>query len=127
MFWLLPIKVNINKSKVIKITADTSKIKLLENGNGVITALIAKTRNIFSIFEPIALPTTISTLPLRAATTEVANSGSEVPPATIVSATTPSFIPSSVAIAIAPFTIHLPPIANPASPIIIYNIDRNNE
>jgi hypothetical protein len=56
-----------------------------EKGKGLIRELTPSTKRILKIFDPITLPTAISTFFLYAATTDVASSGSYVPTATIVS------------------------------------------
>ena len=66
-------------------------------------------------------------LPLRAATTLVASSGSDVPIATTVSPTTASLMPSSVATAVAPPTKRLePPIRQPR-PMMINRPARSHD
>ena len=49
---------------------------------------IPNTHNILKIFDPKILPNEISLSFLKAATTEVANSGNDVPKATILTPTT---------------------------------------
>ena len=70
------------------------------------------------MFEPITLPTAISVSPLKAATTLVTSSGSDVPIATIVSPIRVSSIPNEVAISVAQSTTRSPPKMIPAIPII---------
>ena len=60
-----------------------SRIRL----TGLIADAIPRTIKILNIFDPTAFPTAISTSFLRAATTDVTSSGSDVPIETIVSPT----------------------------------------
>jgi hypothetical protein len=69
------------------------------------------------MFEPITFPMAMSLFFLSAATTEVINSGSEVPMATMVSPIIFWLTPSKVAILIELSTTSLPPATSPASPI----------
>ena len=78
-------------------------------GIAVMLALQPNTKNTLKRLEPITLPTAISGFFFRAATTEVANSGSEVPPATKVKPMTDSLIPKLRAMPEAPSTKHCPP------------------
>ena len=64
-------------------------------------------------------------LPFFAATTLVASSGRDVPPATIVSPITASLTPSCCATKVAESTNRLLPIINPAKPPIINRTDFN--
>ena len=65
---------------------------------GVIVALQPNTKNILKRLEPITFPIAISGFFFNAATTEVANSGREVPPATKVKPIIDSLTPSPRAI-----------------------------
>ncbi len=62
------------------------------------------------IFDPIIFPIAISLFFLNAATTDVTNSGNDVPAATIVRPIIFSLMPKIVATAIALSTTNLPPI-----------------
>ena len=65
---------------------------------------------------PMTLPMAMALCPLRAATTLVASSGSDVPPATMVRPITASLTPSSDATAVAPSTKRLLPTMRHAKP-----------
>jgi len=79
------------------------------SGRGEQRALNPKTENTLNILLPMMLPTAISHSLRIAATIEVAASGSEVPPATRVSAITSSLIPRYRAILIALSISHSEP------------------
>ena len=66
---------------------------------------IASTQTVLNKFDPIMLPTTISVCFFRALLIETASSGKLVPKATIVSPTTKSDMPNSVARVEPPKTI----------------------
>ena len=59
-------------------------------------ALIDKIKNTLKIFEPMTFPNAISEFFLKAATVEVANSGNEVPNATMVKPITDWLTPTKV-------------------------------
>ena len=73
--------------------------------------------------EPSAFPIAIPLFPLRADTTLVANSGREVPPATIVKPITASDTPRFVATAVAPSTNKLLPPIKQSNPTRIHTTD----
>ena len=87
--------------------------------SGVMDALHPSTKKMLNRLLPITFPIAISGFFFNAATTEVANSGSEVPPATNVSPMTDSLTPKLRAILPAPSTNHCPPKMSPASPPVI--------
>ena len=60
---------------------------------GEITPVTPKISKMLKTFEPNTLPMAMPLLPLRAATALVASSGSDVPPATMVSPITASLMP----------------------------------
>jgi hypothetical protein len=70
----------------------------------------------FAEFDPMTPPKNIACLPRLTAVMEVANSGTLVPNATIVSPTTLSETPSAIAIAEAPSTKKFEPTSNPTNP-----------
>ena len=84
-----------------------------------------KTKNILNILLPKTLPMAMSVSPFRAATTEVINSGNEVPAATIVNATTEGDMPKSVAMPLAPSTSQLPPKTRSNNPMRKNRVDFN--
>ena len=73
------------------------------------------------MLEPIILPTAMSLLLRKAATTDVASSGSDVPIATIVRPIMVSLMPNSLAIFTALTTTNLPPATRKTNPTIIYS------
>ena len=73
-----------SSKKALATATPISKAKPCLQYTGVITALIPITANILNTLLPTILPIAISALPLIAANTEVNNSGSEVPSATMV-------------------------------------------
>ena len=83
---------------------------------GCITPLTARINKILKMLEPIIFPTAISAFFLRAATIDVANSGSDVPAATTVSPMIFWLMPIDSAISIALFTTRWPPSTSPARP-----------
>ena len=70
----------------------------------------------FSTLEPSTLPMAMPLLPLRAATTLVASSGSDVPPATMVRPITASLTPNVWATLVAPSTKMFEPTTRQARP-----------
>ncbi len=80
---------------------------------------IPNTKTIFMILEPMILPKTIPVSPCLAAEMDVANSGNEVPRATIDMPITKEETPRRSAIPFAPSTISVAPIASPKMPIVI--------
>ena len=72
-----------------------------------------------------AFPIAISVFFLRAATTEVASSGRDVPMATMVNPIIVSLRPKLLAIILALSTLHFPPKNNAANPIKTYRISLN--
>jgi hypothetical protein len=86
------------------------------NGKGCITALNHKIQNILNILDQITFHIAISGFLFKEAATQVANSGNEVPNATIVRPIMVSFIPSISAMCIAQSTIHCHPKTRPTKP-----------
>lgn len=78
-------------------------------------------KNILKIFEPTIFPTEMSISFLSAAATDVTNSGSDVPAATIVEDMRNSLIPICLAIDTAPSTVNFPPITKKINPAISIN------
>ena len=76
---------------------------------GCINPVTPNTARILNILEPITLPIAIPLSPLRAATTLVASSGNDVPPATIVKPIIASDTPNDEATLTAPLTKRLLP------------------
>ena len=103
-------KNNPNSQSRMPEPANTHKsiFEIPANRNGVIDALQPNTKNILKRLLPITFPIVISGFFFKAATMEVASSGSEVPPATSVSPITDSLIPRLRAIPVAPSTKKLP-------------------
>ena len=89
------------------------------NPIGLIAEAIPRTIRKLNTFDPIALPSAIPISFFLAATTDVTNSGNEVPLETIVSPTNVWLIPSSIAILLAELTVRSPPIAIAAPPPMI--------
>lgn len=89
---------------------------------GAITADIPKIKNILKILEPTTFPIAISVFFLRAATTEVANSGKDVPKETTVTDIILSEIPKFLAKLTAESTINLPPKTKRIKPSIVIPI-----
>lgn len=79
----------------------------------LIIEVTPNTPRMLKILDPIILPMEISISFLRAATADVANSGTEVPKATSVRPTTRSLIPKSRAIFLALSTKRFAPKYNP--------------
>ena len=79
---------------------------------------IPNTNTTFIIFEPMILPITMLVSPCLAAEKDVANSGNEVPSATLDMPMTREETPKASAIPCAPFTKSVAPIAKPIMPII---------
>lgn len=98
-----------------------------ENGNGVITAEIPRIQKMLKMFEPKMFPTAISIFLRYTAATEVANSGNDVPTATIVKPINASLTQSALANTTAPSTIHFPPITNPINPTTMRKVERGYE
>lgn len=89
---------------------------IVPKDKGVMDAVQPSTKKILKILDPITLPRHISECPLVAATIDVANSGRDVPAASIVSPISPSDHPMARAIADALSTNHCPPSIRQARP-----------
>ena len=100
--------------------------KLDANATGIISADVPTTNKMLKMLLPTIFPIAMSAFPLRAATTEVNNSGREVPSATMVSPINLSLIPNILASEVAALTVvSLPQIIStrPMTPIkIIFQI-----
>ena len=83
---------------VATITAAISIALLIMKPIGLIDDAIPSTNKMLNTLEPIALPSAISTSPLRAATKDVTSSGREVPRAIIVRPIILSLTPRAKAI-----------------------------
>ena len=83
---------------------------------GAITTAIPITAKRLNIFDPTTFPIAISCSPFRAAITEAASSGKEVPRATIVKPIIKSLTPNSTATPTAPQTSILELTINKISP-----------
>ena len=83
---------------------------------GATTEASPSTLRMLKILLPTTFPTAMSRSPRKAATTEVATSGSEVPAATIVSPMISSETPKCLAICTAPSTRNFEPITRPPTP-----------
>ena len=81
---LFPANIQVNKRILENMRTPISKLDLNLKGIGLIIALIPKIKKILKMFEPTMFPTAISVFFLYAAVADVANSGSDVPRATIV-------------------------------------------
>ena len=90
---------------------------------GVMLALQPNTKNMLKRLLPITFPMAISGFFFNAATTEVANSGNEVPPATKVNPIIDSLTPRFRAMPLAPSTNHCPPNMSPHNPPTMYKTD----
>ena len=100
-----------------------SMLLIFPIGRGDRLALHPNTKNTLNRLLPMTLPMAIPGFFFKAAVTEVASSGREVPPATSVSPMIESLTPNERAIPLAPSTKNCPPKINPASPPIIYRAD----
>jgi hypothetical protein len=89
-------------------------------GRVVINQVAPNIHNVLNIFEPTTAPTAISVCFLRAAITLTANSGSEVPIATMVTQINASGKPKFEAIETALSTINFHPPIKPIKPNTIY-------
>ena len=96
-----------------------SNTEIPEIFKGVIVALIPNTKKMLNRLLPTTLPIANPGFFFIAATTDVANSGNEVPPATNVNPITDSLIFIARATLLAPDTKRFPPTTSPISPIII--------
>lgn len=100
-----------------------SKLDIPLGKRGVTVAEHPSIKNMLKRLLPITFPIAISGFFFKAATTDVASSGSEVPTATIVTPITASLIPIPLAMPIAPFTNICPPKISAASPNTMKVID----
>jgi len=107
---------NINNKKQEAISTAKSILVISRTYIGATDALVPTTRKILNRLEPITFPIAISGFFFKAATTEVANSGKEVPAATNVMAITDSLTPKLRAIPEAPSTKNCPPYTKPTNP-----------
>ena len=98
---------NVHSHKTIpaKIATIQSMTKLDTKATGIITADVPTTNKMLKMLLPTILPIAMSAFPLRAATTEVNNSGSDVPSATMVSPINLSLIPNIFASEVAASTV----------------------
>jgi len=99
-----------------KVITRKSRVETPPMRIGVTVAVVPRIRNMLKMFDPTMFPTAISGSFLRAAATEVASSGSDVPAATMVSPMKPSLIPRVRAMLEAELTKKSPPTIRPASP-----------
>ena len=114
----------INKYKSIVIIV-INIISIKENiliVRGVMVEAKPSINKILKMFEPIIFPMAISVSPFFVATTEVTNSGREVPTATIVKPIKFSLIPRVVAIFVAESTTISPPHIIPIIPTVLSKI-----
>ena len=106
-----------------KIPAPTSenrsKLVMPARCNGVMEALHPKTKKILKRLLPITFPMAISGFFFKAATIDVANSGSDVPPATKVKPMIDSLIPKLRAMLVVPSINHSPPKIRATNPPMI--------
>ena len=109
-----------NNKPNVKITIKNPSVMISEKSIMMlrIRIEIPNTNTIFMIFEPIILPITKLVSPCFAAEKDAANSGNEVPSATMDMPMTREEIPRASAIPCAPFTKSVAPIAKPIMPII---------
>lgn len=98
------------------ISTHRSKLVMPVRCNGVMEALHPNTKNTLNKLLPTTLPMAISGFFFKAATMDVASSGSDVPPATNVSPITDSLTPRLRAMPLAPSTKKLPPAISAPSP-----------
>lgn len=90
---------------------------------GLMSPVTPKMARMLKTLDPKTLPMAIPLFPFRADTTLVASSGSDVPPATIVSPMTASDTPSCAATCVAPSTKRLLPPIRHAKPMMIHTAD----
>ena len=107
---------NIQSSMPDPISTHRSKLVMPVRCNGVMEALHPNTKNTLNKLLPTTLPMAISGFFFKAATMDVASSGSDVPPATNVSPITDSLTPRLRAMPLAPSTKKLPPAISAPSP-----------
>ena len=98
------------------ISTHRSKLVMPVRSNGVMEALHPNTKNTLNKLLPTTLQMAISGFFLKAATMDVASSGSDVQPATKVSPITDSLTPRILAMTLARSTTRLPPAISAPSP-----------
>ncbi|MGB2110499.1 MAG: hypothetical protein ACPHY8_00795 [Patescibacteria group bacterium] len=108
-------KANKNTKRLATIFTDKSIFIPAYAGRGEINPVAHRIHNVLKIFEPTTEPTAISVCFFSAATTQTANSGREVPIATIVTQIKASGNQNCVAIETALSTIIFPQPINPAN------------
>ncbi len=110
-----------NNRPIINITIKNPCTMISEKSTGMLRKRteIPSTNTIFMILEPMILPITIPVFPCLAADKDVANSGNEVPNATMDMPITNEEIPKASAIPFAPSTKNVAPTDSPIMPIII--------
>ena len=101
---------------------EVSMINAFRNAIGVIDAVNPVTNKMLNMLLPTMLPMARPVFPLRAAVTDVTNSGRDVPKATMVSAIMRWLTPRSSAISLAPYTMHLLPKTIIARPRMVQKI-----
>ena len=112
-----------NKSTIAAIPEIiVSNLNSAWNGTGIIRAESPTTNKILKILLPIMFPIAISEFFFIAAVTDVNNSGSEVPKATIVNPINLWLSPNFSAMNVADFTTKLLPAMIRASPITVNKI-----
>ena len=117
-FWssyFLPINIKAKRKRVVRESTIRSIFAPRGKSIGFIKAVIPSIHKILNMLLPTIFPTARSTFFLRAATTEVTNSGKEVPKAITVAEMRKSLKPKFLAITIAPFTVQVPQIYKPMS------------
>ena len=120
----LPKKTPNSHSKMPAVISTSRSICVMPcSERGVTVAEQPSTKKMLKRLLPTTLPMAISGFFFRAATMLVANSGSEVPPATMVKPMTASLTPSPRAMPLAPLTNPLPPSTKAARPPTIKRVD----
>ena len=74
---------NMTSKKVTAILTSTTTFSARSSGTGCISEVAPSVKKILKMFDPRTFPTTISALPLRAATIDAISSGNDVPGPTI--------------------------------------------
>ena len=98
------------KQELAPTSTHKSKLVMPVRRSGVMEAEQPSTKNILKRLLPMTFPMAISGFFFKAATMEVASSGSDVPPATSVRPMMDSLTPNPRAMPLAPSTKKLPPM-----------------
>ncbi len=119
----LPINIKRKSESAATVAVLASSVKDFVDERGFIIAALPSTRQVLRIFEPTILPMIISGFPFFRAVREAANSGRDVPSATIVNPIIDSLTPKFCATFMLFFTTISPPSISAIRPPMVIKVD----